>query len=100
MAFADFTMYYGARTVVDNLLNPTRDPSNPHLSAESLAMVTISMTCDFMGAVKLGDFLESRCEVGRGSKGITFMRNRLLVGDKCVMQCSGTYTLKNANSKI
>lgn len=99
MAFADFTMYCGARAAIDPLIDPKHIPGSM-LSNASLATLTISMTCDFMSAVKLGDFLESRLEVGRASKGITFMRNNLMVGDTCVMQCSGTYTLKSPTPKI
>ncbi len=98
MAFADFTMYYGARLAIDQLLDPTRSLHDMKPTALSHNVVTISINCDFMSVVKVGDFLESHLEVGRVSKGVTFMKAVLKVGDRSVMQCSGTYTLKPNSS--
>jgi acyl-coenzyme A thioesterase PaaI-like protein len=94
MAFADFSMYYGARLAIERLLNPEMAPNEARASSISLKTVTISINCDFMSSVKAGEFLESHLEVGRASKGITFMKTTLKVGDRAVMQCSGTYTLR------
>lgn len=95
MAFADFTMYYGARLAIDRLIDPNRRPGETKSTHHSHNVVTISINCDFMSVVKAGEFLESHLEVGRVSKGITFMKATLKVGDRSVMQCSGTYTLRS-----
>jgi acyl-coenzyme A thioesterase PaaI-like protein len=91
MAFADFTMYYGARLGIDRITDPT---IGMRASEDSLTTVTVSINCDFMNVVKVGDFLESHAEIGRASKGVTFMRTTLKVGNKPIMQCSGTYMQK------
>jgi acyl-coenzyme A thioesterase PaaI-like protein len=92
MAFADFTMYYGARLGIDRITDPT---AIMKASEDSLNTVTISINCDFMNVVKVGDFLESHAEIGKASKGVTFMRTILKVGNKPIMQCSGTYMQKS-----
>lgn len=54
---------------------------------------TIEMNIQFVGAVRLGDFVEARCEVVRKTRSVLFMRSTLIVGEKTVATASGIWKI-------
>jgi uncharacterized protein (TIGR00369 family) len=54
---------------------------------------TIELTMQYIGAVKIGDFVESHCEVVRITRSIIFMRSMLKVGDRVVASASGVWKI-------
>ncbi len=49
---------------------------------------TVSLNTDFSSAARLGDLVESRCEVVQETKGMVFMRGTLVVGERIVVSFS------------
>lgn len=52
---------------------------------------TISLNCDFVAAVKPGDWVEARTTVVRRGVSVIFMRGELVVGDKIVLTADGIW---------
>ena len=50
--------------------------------------VTVSFTCEFVAAGRVGDRVESVCEVVRRTRSLTFVRGQVLVGDRVLLNCS------------
>lgn len=55
--------------------------------------VTIEFNIQYIGAVKIGEFVESHCEVVRITRSIIFMRSTLKVGDRVVASASGVWKI-------
>ena len=51
-------------------------------------VVTVSLNCEFVASVKVGDWVECRGEVVRRGASLVFMQGRLTVDGKVVMTCS------------
>jgi len=51
-------------------------------------VVTVSLNCEFVASVRVGDWVECRGEVIRRGASLVFMQGRLTVGDRVVMTCS------------
>ncbi len=51
-------------------------------------VVTVSLNCEFVAAVQVGDWVECRGEVVRRGASLVFMQGRLTVDGKVVMTCS------------
>ncbi len=54
---------------------------------------TIELTMQYIGAVQIGDFVESHCEIVRITRSIIFMRSTLKVGDRVVATASGVWKI-------
>ena len=52
---------------------------------------TIELSVQFIGAVRLGDFVVADCEVGRLTRSIIFMRCKASVGTRTVATASGVW---------
>lgn len=52
---------------------------------------TISLNCDFVAAVKPGDWVEARTNMVRKGVSVIFMRGELVVGDKTVLTADGIW---------
>ena len=52
---------------------------------------TISLNCDFVAAVKPGDWVEAKTRVVRKGVSVVFMRGELIVGDKVVLTADGIW---------
>lgn len=52
---------------------------------------TISLNCDFVAAVKPGDWVEARTNVVRRGVSVIFMRGELVVGNKTVLTADGIW---------
>ena len=51
-------------------------------------VVTVSLNCEFVASVKVGDWCECRGEVVRRGASLVFMQGRLVVAGTVVMTCS------------
>src|ERR1700733_2605113 len=54
---------------------------------------TIELSMQYIGAVQIGDFVESHCEIVRITRSIIFMRSTLKVGDRVVATSSGVWKI-------
>jgi len=50
--------------------------------------VTVSFSCEFIAAGKVGDRVESVCEVVRRTRSLTFVRGQVFTGDRVLLNCS------------
>jgi len=63
----------------------TRKPPEP--------MVSVNLSTDFLGAVKVGDWLEAHVEVRKQGARLSFAECQLRVGDRVVLRCSGVFAV-------
>jgi acyl-coenzyme A thioesterase PaaI-like protein len=54
---------------------------------------TIQIGMQFIGAVKVGDFVEADCEVVRETRSLLFIESRLRVGTHTVATASGIWKI-------
>jgi uncharacterized protein (TIGR00369 family) len=55
---------------------------------------TIELNIQFVGAVRLGEFVEAHCEVVRLTRAIIFMQCKLLVGTRPVANATGIWKIR------
>jgi uncharacterized protein (TIGR00369 family) len=55
---------------------------------------TIELNMQFIGAVRLGEFVEAHCEVVRLTRAIIFMQCKLVVGDRVVATATGIWKIR------
>jgi uncharacterized protein (TIGR00369 family) len=55
---------------------------------------TIELNIQFVGAVRLGEFVEAHCEVVRLTRAIIFMQCRLVVGARPVANATGIWKIR------
>jgi uncharacterized protein (TIGR00369 family) len=55
---------------------------------------TIELNIQFVGAVRLGEFVEAHCEVVRLTRAIIFMQCRLVVGTRAVANATGIWKIR------
>jgi uncharacterized protein (TIGR00369 family) len=55
---------------------------------------TIELNMQFVGAVRLGEFVEAHCEIVRLTCAITFMQCRLVVGTRIVANAAGVWKIR------
>ena len=55
---------------------------------------TIELNIQFVGAVRLGEFVEAHCEVVRLARAIIFMQCKLLVGTRPVANATGIWKIR------
>jgi uncharacterized protein (TIGR00369 family) len=58
------------------------------------AHATIELNIQFVGAVRLGEFVEAHCEIVRLTRAIIFMQCRLLVGTRPVANATGIWKIR------
>jgi acyl-coenzyme A thioesterase PaaI-like protein len=54
-------------------------------------MLTVNLTCDFVGPAVEGDWLEGRATVPRASKNMVFANGMMTVADKPVARVNGIF---------
>jgi uncharacterized protein (TIGR00369 family) len=54
---------------------------------------TIELNTQFVGSVKLGEFIEARPEVVRPTRSVTFMAVKMFVGDRIVATANGIWKM-------
>jgi uncharacterized protein (TIGR00369 family) len=54
---------------------------------------TIELNIQFVGGVKLGEFVVAHPEVVRATRSVVFMRARMLVGDRVVVTTNGIWKI-------
>jgi acyl-coenzyme A thioesterase PaaI-like protein len=52
---------------------------------------TIELNIQFVGAVRLGEFVEAHPEVARATRSLVFMQARMLVGTRLVVTTNGIW---------
>jgi uncharacterized protein (TIGR00369 family) len=55
---------------------------------------TIELNVQFVGAVRLGEFVEAHCEVVRVTRAIIFMQCKLVVGARAVANATGIWKIR------
>ena len=55
---------------------------------------TIELNMQFIGAVRIGEFVEAHCEVVRLTRAIIFMQCRLAVGIRTVANATGIWKIR------
>jgi len=54
---------------------------------------TVHLDMQFVDAVKIGEFVEARCDVVRRTRALVFMRAELTVGERVVATASGVWKM-------
>ena len=57
------------------------------------AMVSVNLSTDFIGAAKVGDWLEAHVEIRKHGARLSFAECQLRVCDKVVVRCSGVFAV-------
>ena len=57
------------------------------------AMVSVNLSTDFIGAAKVGDWLEAHVEIRKHGARLSFAECQLRVGDKVIVRCSGVFAV-------
>jgi uncharacterized protein (TIGR00369 family) len=57
------------------------------------AHVTIELNIQFIGTVRLGEFVESHCELVRAGRSIVFMQTKLVAGARIVASATGIWKI-------
>ena len=60
---------------------------------EGKPCATISLTSDFIGAAKAGDWIEGRAEVLRMGRAVCFLRAEMRAGERLLMSASGAWAI-------
>jgi uncharacterized protein (TIGR00369 family) len=55
---------------------------------------TVELNVQFVGAVRLGDFVEAQCEVVRLTRSIIFMRSNMVVGTRVIGTATGIWKIR------
>lgn len=76
----------GLGAVVGRLRNKDIAPGEPRIQSP-----TIQLDVNFIGAVRMGDFVHTRAEAMRLTRSLTFMRGTLHVGDAVVASAQGVF---------
>jgi uncharacterized protein (TIGR00369 family) len=58
---------------------------------------TIELNIQFVGAVRLNDFVEAHCEVVRLTRAIIFMQSKLMVGTRLVANATGIWKIRGGS---
>ncbi|HEX3141549.1 MAG TPA: PaaI family thioesterase [Rhizobacter sp.] len=67
---------------------------NMHMTRQPPApMVSVNLSTDFLGAAKVGDWLEAHVQVRKHGARLSFAECELRVGDKVVVRCSGVFAV-------
>ncbi|MBX3619674.1 MAG: PaaI family thioesterase [Rhizobacter sp.] len=67
---------------------------NMHLTRKpSAPMVSVNLSTDFLGAARVGDWLEAHVQVRKHGARLSFAECELRVGDKVVVRCSGVFAV-------
>jgi acyl-coenzyme A thioesterase 13 len=64
------------------------------LSQPPVSLMTASLTVDFYGAARRGDWLEAKTDVTRVGRQVAFGNCYLRVGDKIVARASGVFNVR------
>lgn len=58
---------------------------------------TIQLDVHFMDAGRIGEFIESECEVTRQTRSITFVSGRILVGERVIATAIGIWKIQRGS---
>ncbi|MGB6535045.1 MAG: PaaI family thioesterase [Xanthobacteraceae bacterium] len=57
---------------------------------------TIELNIQFVGAVKVGDFVQAHCNLVRQTRSVLFLETKLKVGDRVVASATGIWKILGA----
>ena len=63
------------------------------LAADGQRAMTVSLNCDFIGAVKLGETIVTQVQITRRTRSIVFVTATLAVGERTVMTATGLWKI-------
>jgi acyl-coenzyme A thioesterase 13 len=63
------------------------------LSADGQRAMTVSLNCDFIGAVKLGETIVTRVAITRRTRSIVFVSATLAVDERTIMTATGLWKI-------
>ncbi len=66
---------------------------HPELAVDPRLLPTVSLQVDFLGPVRLGDWLEGEAEVLKVTRSVVFAQGLARVNGKAVLRCSGVYKI-------
>ena len=66
------------------------------LEGEGQRAMTVSLNCDFIGPVKLGETIVSRVAITRRTRSIVFVTATLAVGERTIMTATGLWKILGA----
>src|SRR5262249_22897986 len=67
-----------------------------HGTDQRIGLVTTSLTTDFVGVVRVGDWVEARADFQRTGSNVAFANCYLTVGERRVARASGVFTVVRA----
>ena len=63
------------------------------LASEARSCSTVSLSCDFVGAGRLGDLIEIRVRVTRRTRTLVFLSSEMTSGDRVLMAAQGMWKI-------
>jgi acyl-coenzyme A thioesterase PaaI-like protein len=63
------------------------------LATDAKSCSTVSLSCDFVGAGKLGDLIEIRVHVTRRTRTMVFMSSQMMAGERVLMSAQGMWKI-------
>lgn len=63
------------------------------LASGAKSCSTISLSCDFIGAGRLGDLVEIRVQVTRQTRTLMFLSSQTMAGDRVLMAAQGLWKI-------
>jgi len=63
------------------------------LATDAKSCSTVSLSCDFVGAGKLGDLIDIRVHVTRQTRTLVFLSSHMTAGDRVLMSAQGMWKI-------
>jgi acyl-coenzyme A thioesterase PaaI-like protein len=63
------------------------------LASGAKSCSTVSLSCDFVGAGKLGDLIEIRVQVARQTRTLVFLSSQTTAGDRVLLAAQGLWKI-------
>jgi acyl-coenzyme A thioesterase 13 len=81
--------------LIVTLANVALGKTGEWFSRPPVSLLTASLTVDFYGAARLGDWIEARSDVSRVGRQVAFGNCYLSVGEKPVARASGVFNVRS-----
>ena len=76
-----------------DILMPMAFFTDPSQGPFNNALPTVSLQIDFIGPVRIGDFLYGEAQVLKKTRRLVFAQGLIRVEDQLVLRCSGVFTI-------
>ena len=87
------TCHGGMLATFADMMMPVILYDHPQLAATGCFLPTASMQLDFLGMVRMGDWIEGECEVLKVTRTLAFAQGMVRVDGKPVLRASGVYAV-------